>query len=74
MLPAGKGRADAKAWAAATAVLDVLEPGASKETSAQAEQQGEDYEELKEAKPPVHEGDTAAAGLVQGKAATTALN
>ncbi len=74
VLPAGKGRADAKAWAAATAVVDVLEPGASKEASAQSEQQGENYEELKRARPPVHEEDSAAAGLVQGKAATTPAN
>lgn len=71
-LPAEKGRADAKAWSAATGVLDVVQPSAAGEVPKRADQQSQDYEDLKRAKPPETSEDTgAAAAMVEGKAATT---
>ena len=69
---AGKGRADAKAWAKASGALSVVKPGAEKDVSSRADQQSEDYEDLEEAQPstdPVKNVPQAA--VVQGKATST---
>ena len=69
---AGKGRADAKAWAKASGALSVVQPEAEHKVSARADQQTEDYSDLEEAHP-----DTGAtenmpeAAIVQGKAAAS---
>ena len=69
---AGKGRADAKAWAKASGALSVVKPGAEKDVASKADQQSEDYTDLEEAQPssnPVQSVPEAA--VVQGKAAST---
>lgn len=70
--PAGKGRADAKAWAKASGALAVMNPEADKEVSSRADQQSEDYDDIKEAKPDMNGADKLPeAAAVQVKAAST---
>jgi hypothetical protein len=65
----GKGRADAKAWAAATGALQVVQPG--KDLPKRADEQQEDYERLKQEKPKVDARQQAEAALTEAKAVTT---
>lgn len=68
----GKGRADAKAWAKASGALAVMNPEADKEVSSRADQQSEDYDDIKEAKPDMNGADKLPeAAAVQVKAAST---
>ena len=66
---AGKGRADAKSWAAATGALQVVRPGT--DLPKRADEQQEDYERLKQEKPKVDGRQQAEAALTEAKALTT---
>lgn len=69
---AGKGRADAKAWAKASGALSVVQPGKEKEVPASADQQNEDYSDLEKARPDTNAaGNLPQAAAVQGKVAST---
>ena len=69
---AGKGRADAKAWAKASGALAVVQPGAEQEVPARADQQSEDYSGLEDAHPDVDKTDKLPeAAALQGKAAAS---
>lgn len=48
---AGKGRADAKAWAKASGALSVVQPDEKQDVTAKADEQNEDYGQVKQARP-----------------------
>ena len=72
---AGKGRADAKAWAKASGALSVVQPGEERDATAKADEQSEDYGDLEQAHPElrkIDKAETAAETIaVQGRAAST---
>ena len=72
---AGKGRADAKAWAKASGALSVVQPGEGRDENAKADEQSEDYSDLEKARPDLGKKDKAAEAAetisVQGRAVST---
>ena len=69
---AGKGRADAKAWAKASGALAVVKPGLEQQVSERADQQSEDYSGLEDATPDLDKTDKLPeAAALQGKAAAS---